>query len=163
LVRQVVTLPSNAHRVYIVSHDDPRPNVRGEYRQTPGYADTIRLDPQANALTAVHEIGHYIDTRLLGGFTYHGTSDERAVNALLALLDSKGHETLLDLHAHGDEWATYAASPRETFARAFSQWVALRTGDPTLLTEVALRQKTVELWAWEDFGHIAESLDKLFQ
>ena len=58
----------------------------------------------------------------------------------------------------------YLQQPEEVFARAYSQWIAERTGDPAMLRGLARFQQSPYPFQWssEDFTEIAAALEDLF-
>lgn len=62
----------------------------------------------------------------------------------------------------------YYRSPHETFARAYSQYVAVKTGNPEMLAELRELQTTAAQtgvptqWTDADFKPIADAFDRLF-
>ena len=63
----------------------------------------------------------------------------------------------------------YLLRPREQFARTYAQWVATRTGDRTLLDQLAVFQGaenyTLRAYQWpdDDFTPIGAALDDIFR
>jgi hypothetical protein len=55
----------------------------------------------------------------------------------------------------------YLATGREMWARAYAQYVALRSKDVGLAMEVG--KFASQQWAWDDFEPIAAEMDKLFR
>jgi hypothetical protein len=59
--------------------------------------------------------------------------------------------------------------PRELFARAYSQYIALRSQNQKMMTQVnegltwAKHGGTPNYWEWEDFQPVAEAFDNLFR
>lgn len=127
---------------------------------------TVSITSPHPGFTFVHEAGHYIDWEAIGeygGFaSEHGLLDpvlqaigrSRAVGRLNQMAD-EGHPA-------ADEIRHYWLDPSELWARAYSQWVAERTGDRALLAAVresAGRGPTQ--WAEDDFAPIGEAIDEL--
>lgn len=72
-----------------------------------------------------------------------------------------------------ETYTRYLLRRDETFARAYAQWIALRSGDPDAVLDVeAFQEGGVSQhrtgywygaqWAWRDFAAIAEAMDELF-
>lgn len=64
------------------------------------------------------------------------------------------------------KYANYLNSPEECFARAYAQYIALRSDDPAMRAELDAGRKSDPLWAqqWadDDFEPIAREFDSLF-
>jgi hypothetical protein len=58
----------------------------------------------------------------------------------------------------------YLAGESETFARAFTQYVAIKSGDPALISQLQMGQKgTVpKFWSDDEFKPIMAEFDKMF-
>jgi hypothetical protein len=70
-------------------------------------------------------------------------------------------------------YVRYNLRPDEMFARAYAQWVALRSGDPVALRGIREDQRGgvgqhrtglwyARQWEWRDFAPVAEAMDELF-
>lgn len=122
--------------------------------------------------TATHEIGHALDFILHKG--------KLAPSALLGdlsgwwstILQSQNYADLQQAHASrkgaAQKYTAYLLSPEELFARSYAQWIAVRSGDPTLLQQ--LRRRRIETrvegppqqWEDKDFESVAAALDDFF-
>lgn len=127
------------------------------------------LEPKQMAITFYHEYGHYVDARLLaradGEDISHASSGRgtRAMsNVQFAMYDTPETLKLLNLtHDEGaKDWAVYASSNREQFARAFSQYMAEVQGG-----ELAkyVRSMGMPQWSEQSFRPIKKALDDLFR
>lgn len=127
---------------------------------------TSAISPH-QAMTAVHEIGHYLDKEGLGE-----SPDVFATSAAKAdqdwgspmggfLLAAYGSDTLRDVTdtANGNSpyddaglyraYASYLGAPREVWARAYAQYIANQSQEPQLLAELHDAQK---MDAYEPLG-----------
>jgi phage portal protein BeeE len=164
---------------------------------TQGFFSTTVSDPRGVQIavkstatnphtTFVHEFGHFLD---FGDF---GTGGEFAASAeqlpvLQAMRDSDAAATVRGYYSRpnrsvvtvmieGEErgWILthshldYLLGDDELWARGFTQWVAERSGDKTMQTELAKllehgdRLGLPTQWTPEDFAPIREAFDRLF-
>lgn len=112
-----------------------------------------------------HEFGHLLDNEVLrpGSTTsaYMGY-DPHYVGVSAAL---KASPTIKKLDADlSPAREVYLLSEPEKFARAYTQWVAIRSGDAELIRAVADERRAVPGSQWPDaeFTPIAEAMDGLF-
>lgn len=58
----------------------------------------------------------------------------------------------------------YYLRPREMFARAYAQYIALRSGDEVMLDQILRRKADFPGTQWDDadFGPVAKAFDELF-
>ncbi|MEO8589420.1 MAG: DUF935 family protein [Flavobacteriales bacterium] len=136
-------------------------------------------------LTLAHEIGHWIDHIGMGQGVAYGThasvstpemkAVQKAMDKSAAIqairgalnrgfvLDKEGKEVRL-MGRHREHYE-YLATPIEQWARAYSQYIAVRSGDAELMKELsAWRSKAVapSQWQDDDFTEIADAIDVLF-
>ncbi|MFJ4768453.1 hypothetical protein ACIP88_04950 [Streptomyces uncialis] len=183
-----------------------RTNMLGVYvRDTAGNARRFRLNPDGPwpELTAVHELGHFLDHKGLGGDLRSFATEHLEEGGLLhewwTTVQSTAVFQVFNMMSTWNpnmRWAKiqdpdgtvrefrietahveYLASPEETFARCYAQWVAWRSGDETLLEQLARASDpglgSVLLtgftpgyprqWGEQDFEPVAEALDRLFE
>ncbi|WP_350351888.1 phage minor capsid protein [Microbacterium sp. A8/3-1] len=183
-MRAVHTIPSTVTPVSIARMPSAtaraKPGVRGSYSRA---QSTLWLRPDAEDLefTTVHELGHWLDNKLLGDDARYGSDrlDSPAWtrwNAAVAASAPTRHlETVRGMVGNGRVSAElgthidYMLRPREQFARAYAQWVATRTGDATLLAQLAVFQGADNSilrayhWADDDFEAIGAALDDIFR
>jgi hypothetical protein len=143
-----------------------------------GAPDNITINTartaQSQMLTLAHEIGHYLDHHGLGavGRFASEAKDTPAWQAWRkAVQESWGYRHLTERpepmklsRAH----TRYLLSNREAWARSYSQWLALRSGDPRMMAEAALRvaeDPTFHAghWEWADFEPIAKAIDAIME
>ena len=130
---------------------------------------SISYDAHDPAETAIHETGHAIDFAHWKETGEHYTDDAGLKGALFGSSRYGDLQRLIGEHGSKNPWPKYAVQPAEMFARAFSQWVANKSGDRSLQQAVADkladRGDTFTRWTvWEpdDFKPIADELDRIF-
>lgn len=155
------------------------------------YPQFIRLNPDSGEveLALVHEWGHYLDQQFIGEGVHYGsvralmdpehplyevmgalveTPELQQINALRGkdqtFRASDGTEkNLRDFEAY----ATYLIKPHEAFARAYAQWIALRSGNETLKAQIEPHRGETHAfpgqWSDESFAPVAEAMDKAFE
>lgn len=142
------------------------------------------------AYTFVHEIGHFLDQQALGrgkfasdsssevvpGMNkwYDAVKNSEAYKGLKALsyrtgIDVVGPDGKRQWYKLDSRYIRYLCLPSEAFARSYSQYVAMKSGDPELLAGLEEDRKdkgalhySVQ-WQDEDFKPIADALDELFR
>jgi hypothetical protein len=120
-------------------------------------------------LTTAHEIGHWIDDQALPG---HGLSSDshpdlepfrQAADASAAV------KALRKSNSIPRRYVRYASRYREIWARAYAQFIAMRSGDPEMLLQLKRildgRDTTPSesQWSAEDFAPIAAAIETLFK
>lgn len=132
--------------------------------------------------TTLHEIGHAVDDRLLienlgldGRWASSRFSQPdielKGVKEIddfwSAVEGSEAYKNLLEEQDRlGDKHYDYLLDTRETFARAYSQYITEKTQDEGLLWELnnmLEEQWYDEQWSHSDFQPILEAMDKLFE
>jgi len=123
------------------------------------------------ALTAVHEVGHFLDLSAIGDVgqfaTVSGFAPMRDVlRAAEGTNSIKGLRALLpSLHGEQAEFVQYLLSPKEIWARAYAQYIAQRSGNIMLATDLAKALASNELrqWTTADFAPVATAIDNMFK
>jgi hypothetical protein len=168
-VTELPPVPLRARRIKANGAYQARPNLV-EGTPNPEHIYINPDKPERSALTTAHEVGHYIDHTAWGSPLNYGSSESLPeLRPLMeAIRTSDGHstlerirETLPDYRKHLD----YLLSPEELFARAYSQYIALRSQNPEMLNDVEYRRSGVfitDQWNDRDFAPIAAEFDKLF-
>lgn len=121
-------------------------------------------------LTAAHEIGHFLDHRGWGNIERMSSGSEAAAKAWRdAVNASPSIQRLRELaSSSGGQYVRYLLSVPEIWARSYSQWVATRSKDPVMLSQVAkIRAHRTEAgrlahWGVDEFEPIAKAIDDLF-
>ncbi len=170
-IGKVHTVPNTIYKLPItLEHSIQDGSSHGEYR----VGGTALLHPKSRILIEkgshnaafhlCHEYGHYLDHHLFGtgAFsaraigTFRGGRD--VVPLMRAILRSRSAKRVLEQHHNNTNSkdraklnvTTYLLRPPELFARAYSQWIVLRSGS------AELRKQFVEHeTAWRDYGYMA--------
>lgn len=170
----------------------------GLYR-TAVHEISLARGARGKPLTIVHEIGHALsfrgmwergksivgaaaaaDPAALAAYSrpegallravrrwYDAAAETRAVQGLRALRASAAIQRLRT--ATGGSFLEYVLDPEEIWARAYSQYIAVRSGDQELLAEVGRvvrrRDELGRLMQWDanDFEPVARAMDELFE
>lgn len=133
----------------------------------------VRMNNNAHPeLTAIHEIGHYID--------YHGLSkepgklrmtdsvDNPKVRSLIdTLRNSKTIDNGIEYYSDSPAFQSYYLRDREIFARAYAQYIATKSGDAVLLKQLKESQENsyskYMQWPDEEFRDILKAMDDLME
>ena len=159
-----------------VGSADPTAKHMGVYYPTRSELQ-IRGNGPTVQLTTAHEIGHYLDHRLLGNSgksfeTAHltrpttkawlaevqNTPEVRRLQEILAQADGP-------LEAH----VAYLLSPEELWGRSYAQWVAVRSGQQQMLDGVnhwldsAAPWTSSRQWGHTGFEPVAKAIDAIFR
>jgi hypothetical protein len=138
-------------------------------------------------LSLVHEIGHVLDAAVVGapGVQASVAEHPNLTEWRAAIQASASHTRLraLQKQTHFDyqfgdstigpveidqKMVSYFLQPQELFARSYSQYVAVRSGDAALLSQVrAITENKrdvfwAEMWDDDDFEAIALAFDRLW-
>ena len=138
-------------------------------------------------LAFIHETGHYIDNQLLSRWSARNPPQSGVLNrfmevaseskAMKQLFETRMKDTVPYVAKSGkvyqyevdQYYLRYLTGPDEVFARAYAQWVTLRSGSPILraqLEEVRADSKRggyPEQWDDDDFLPLADELDRVFR
>lgn len=179
-IRKVHRIPQDTTPVTIERLRTKDPDLHGQYRRTDA---TLRINPASDEVefTAVHELGHWLDNKLLGDDIRYGSQRRTtaAWEAWKAAVDDSTPTRYLQrvVATYGDD-ATFKAvvdhvrymlKPEEQFARAYAQWIATRTGDDILRAQLLAYQDaenyTLRAYHWsdEEFEPIGAALDRIFK
>lgn len=168
-----------------------RPNLQGGFLYDEDLNEAVRmvLNPntvKAPGLTVAHEAGHFLDyVGLPGpGFTTEDLANfgpggvlERFAKAAAGspswqrLAMARGgvlpDGSAILLGADDKALLDYYLGADETWARAFAQYVAMKSGNPRLLRELDdLRRREAGVgtqWTDEEFGPIMEAIDAILE
>ncbi len=146
----------------------------GAFRHRRGEAVAIMLangNPYPE-FTLTHEIGHFLDLEGIGrkGVFASETGELRDVmnairaTALFARLEAawKHPKTTID----EAEYLAYLLEPRELWARAYAQWIAMRGGDDLLLDQLRSARGDGDglmQWSDRDFAPVAREMDRMMR
>ena len=146
------------------------------FRRAPGTnMPSINVSPtRGEPLYIAHEIGHEIDHRLFGQGDSSGSHINRELDPLMqAIENSPEIKAIKNMTWQGNspaviqsrEFQVYLLKEEERFARAYSQWIAERTGRTEYLVSInrGISNGWSSQWEKETFAPIAEELEKLFK
>jgi hypothetical protein len=135
-------------------------------------------------LTVVHEIGHFLDHQAFGIVGRFASESRRVVAVMDAITQSSAVQVLRSreamkqvlvqmphggrrIHRLSQRYVGYLLEPKECFARAYAQLIAVRSRDPRLLDELSRLQGDLlaggvyhQQWSDDDFAPIAAALDQ---
>lgn len=159
---------TNAIKVPVVSH--PVLGSNGQYMVDHSGPLAIGVNPSALApgSTTLHEVGHYLEMSVMAG-NRHGLrkiEEDPLMKEWLAAVRGTDTYAKLSGQAKGDRYVEYVLTPRELWARTYSQYIAVRSKDPALLAELdSTRRGQIKLptqWPDAEFEPVARELDALF-
>ncbi|WP_133740312.1 hypothetical protein [Actinorugispora endophytica] len=166
IVESVHGFPDSMRSVQFTTFTGPADHL-GEYDMLTRSIDINTTNPELRS-TLVHEIGHAIDH---GAFEGSGLASAMPRTPQMrawreAVWNSEAVRALKG--EPEDQYTTYLRSLPEIWAHSYAQWVAVRSGDEQLLTELRSRLSSSEAdqyrqWEDQDFEPIAEALDHIFQ
>jgi len=134
--------------------------------------------------TLAHEIGHFIDHKGLPGSymssEYHPVMEKwrKAVMESpeiqwLQQLSNTSDQVVIEgrVHRIPKDYISYLLRRREIWARSYSQWIAMKSGDTKLVDQLKAEvnqdaKRKLPLpgqWREENFGPIAEAIEELFK
>lgn len=125
-------------------------------------------------LTAIHEIGHFIDDKGLPGAGFTSAKHPSMEKFRRAVADTDTVQQLATRYAaepdHGiRQELAYYLNPVELWARAYAQYIAVKSADPLLIAQLDhIRRDTHDLynlrqWPDQDFAPVAREIDNLFK
>jgi hypothetical protein len=134
----------------------------------------INVSPRGDALSVVHEIGHEVDHRLFGhGMTFGSHFNPELAPLMRAIEASEEIQALKGMRWSGRSAAVqkarghrnYLLEDHEQFARAYSQWIAERSGRMEYSQGIESRMALGwgSQWKPETFAPIAAEFEKLFK
>lgn len=180
-IDSVITIPEGIKKIAVI---EGGVKTSGVFNDEDG---VIRVSEGATTadVTIVHEFGHYLDANASLGdkggekFSSRSGSPSPKVKALLdTILASDTVKALKKAQSDApflsddSNYATYLLTKHEMFARAFAQYIAVRSGNKKMQDQIAnIRsgeakpQNNSELsqWSDEEFAPIAEAFDDLFR
>ena len=122
--------------------------------------------------TAAHELGHFIDHQALGSpGRFASESSPLLADWRTVAMDSAPLKAIEEQIGKGGvirDYFEYLARPRETWARAYAQFIATRTGDAAMLAELATMRALPKVgpmlvWSAEEFAPIAREIEAAFK
>lgn len=154
-VHDTMEIPNPTVRIV---QDELAPGVGGDYH----YASReirVKATSTTPELIFAHELGHHIDRTVFGRGDYSGTQITQGPGGPMKEILGEMKSTPEYQAWVNSPNGRYYASKTEMFARGYAQWVAIRSGDPTLVEQLAKRTDT---WTTESFEPIAAAYDTLF-
>jgi hypothetical protein len=144
------------------------------YVNGPAMDITISSRGSWPAFTTTHEVGHFIDHFGIGTPAGFASTTSELAEWRAAADASNAVQTLRGLRPTAGvqvdmKFRDYLLDPTEVWARSYSQYIAVRSGDPRLLGQLELTRKRgtrlyyPRQWEDDDFEPIAASIDTLFQ
>ena len=122
----------------------------------------VRVKDDHPGLTLVHEMGHFLDFAGLGNNNFATVRPDGLMKDFLDLAKSSAAFKGIPNHKNG----RYYKKNVEVFARAYAQWIATKSGNKTLMSELDGIRNGVAPWRqWsdEDFAPISKALDLIFE
>lgn len=173
MVKGVLGLVSEVHRVpsgrtkILVFVDDIRDSSGQVYEGAsgvmvtdkktgkPSYIGISKTSPTPE-LSMAHEFGHYLDTEFgMLKADKKGRRPAHVQGVLDAIDGSAGYQS-----AHIRR-SPHKRTQNEAFARAYAQYIAVRSGDKTMQAQIKSRQ--ADHWENRDFEPIARAFDSMFE
>ena len=120
-------------------------------------------------LTMAHEVGHFLDHVGVPGQGFQTTAAQmlpEMADVLTAAVSTPTFQAIQNLSDR--RYAGYLSTSKEVWARAYAQWVAWKSADPTLLAQVdadlnsSYDHTRVKQWPMNEFLPISEAIDTLF-
>lgn len=170
---QIVTAITAVDRVHgdgdlprIPIHGRPAKRFLGLYSWSGTRPTGINIVPTGNwpGMTAVHEIGHFLDHQVLGLRGQFASVSAPALHAWReAVQATAAVRTIAQLPSRqrGD-----FIRPEELWARSYAQYIATRSQDPALraqLDKIRAGGQPWRQWSDEDFAPVAAAIDALFK
>ena len=150
---------------------------QGSYKYRVPSHDTVDIRISSRSvnpgLTALHEIGHFIDHQSLNGAKGYASPFDPLLEKWRASVDASAASAALQQElvktriSQVRKTCTYYLSRHEQWARAYAQYIATRSGDPQLLAQLdAIRASAHAVyrssqWSDDDFAPIGEAIDEL--
>lgn len=117
-------------------------------------------------LTLAHEIGHFLDHHGMGAAgTFQSTVPGSRVAAVVDLLKATPTWQRIRNEAGGLSTTAYYESAKETWARAYAQYIAEESADPELvrqLDSIRFGYADWRQWPAAEFAPIRDAMRKLF-
>jgi hypothetical protein len=113
-------------------------------------------------LTTAHEVGHFIDHQAFAPGQFESQKPNGAwSNVMSAIKTSQAYHDILSAPIHQAS-KNYFASDIELFARAYAQYIAVRSGNAEMINSITQCRTYVpwRQWSDTDFAPIAQAFDK---
>lgn len=147
-----------------------RPGVLGFFSPSHNAIGIANKNPLPH-ISAAHEIGHLLDWQVLGLRNVYASGSAPELAAWRTAVQNSRAIQLIKASLSTSRPiynADYLLRDREIWARAYSQYIAVRSRDPEMLRQLdALRQHPIVgqvfQWSDEDFAPIASAIDDIFR
>lgn len=153
----------------------------------------INVEGDDLEITLVHEVGHFIDYRGIGktkmtagtedGYSstekifseWNTAIDNTEAIQKLKKLQSNPTSSTVEVNSKGKTYnlnvdppyVSYLLEKKEIFARSYAQYIAVRSGDTTLLSQINAKANNERgypsQWKAEDFEEVAIAMDNIFK
>lgn len=143
----------------VLFHESATENPKGEYKISSKGDKIIEVSSKGDhtALTFAHEFGHYLDDNYVN-----------SGKVMESIMDSVVYKRLERRRGQEMGYPDYLLADKETFARAYAQYIALRSGHQFMKQHIE-RTVTNEFgakgdsqWDEDGFTPIAEAFDSMF-
>lgn len=148
-----------------------------EYGALSHDAKDIRISSESSnpGLTALHEIGHFIDHQSLNGKKGFKSTHDDLMKNWRGAIDSSESSAQLQKEGfnakipRGRKLSAYYLQRHEQWARSYAQYIATRSGDPLLIAQIdAIRTSAHPIyqasqWSDDDFAPIGKAIDDLLE
>lgn len=112
-------------------------------------------------VTTAHEIGHFLDRRGISSITPFASHENKEILAMLEeARNANSYKSLMKEYAGYNEAIRYLDCNEEVFARAYAQWIATKSKNIKMLSEIRIRG---DQWSEEDFLPVVEKMDALMK
>ncbi|HEX4951231.1 MAG TPA: hypothetical protein VFZ34_31530 [Blastocatellia bacterium] len=191
-LRTVADLIDDVHLVTIIPQTIVRSVAglvaRGQYKPSQTNAtDLIEVHSAINdaEMSLLHELGHLLDYRAIGKSSSYASQTEKALSRLQRAMNQSQAVKTLEQHlsvfltrpdATGQQfrqstqkYLSYLLLKRELFARAYTQYIVMKSQSPQLLRQLdAIRYNPKDpfrfrQWEASDFQPIFAEFDQLFR
>ena len=137
-------------------------------RGTPSEPQRIAVNPNGPwpHLTLCHEVGHFLDLAALGNGQMASETEASLHPWLNAVGKSDAAMKIFNHPTMTADRRKYWLSPRELWARSYAQFIAMKSKDPVLLSELNAARSSTQSWRqWtdQDFRPIMKAIEKLFK
>ncbi len=157
-----------------------------QYRIDSGAAVKINVSSLGNQqhMTLAHEVGHFLDHHGIGRSGVFASSAGLLDDFLKAVKGSKAYQSILEridnpkitvtetfFYLADRRYIKYLLDETELWARAYAQYIAVRSKNPLMLKELqqelaSIREspgKIFTQWEEKDFEPIAKEIDEIFK
>ena len=116
------------------------------------------------ALTVIHEIAHFLDFAALPGEGFSSKKPKKKLRRVMRAIRKTAEVREIE-KAVGP--AHYLMKPPELLARAYTQYIVRKSGDPGLIAELVILKfastQVNKQWSEESFRPVEAAFDRLFK